>query len=100
MMSSVDRKLRRHKYGHSISGDNNDFQLTKDTLKTKMKVLKKQGKGNKPNRAQPLTDMEINSLYEKNLLGDSTPEAMINTLWLNNSVHFGLRGVTEHYELR
>ncbi|VDI52912.1 Hypothetical predicted protein [Mytilus galloprovincialis] len=44
--------------------------------------------------------MEINSLYEKNLLGDSTPEAMINTLWLNNSVHFGLRGVTEHYELR
>ncbi|CAG2204141.1 unnamed protein product [Mytilus edulis] len=100
MMSSVDRKLRRPKYGHSISGDNNDFQLTKDTLKTKMKVLKKQGKGNKPNRAQPLTDMEINSLYEKTLLGDSTPEAMINTLWLNNSVHFGLRGVTEHYELR
>ncbi|CAC5385135.1 unnamed protein product [Mytilus coruscus] len=30
----------------------------------------------------------------------SSPEAIINTLWLNNSVHFGLRGVTEHYKLR
>ena len=29
-----------------------------------------------------------------------TPEAIVNTLWFNNSVHFGLRGVTEHYNLK
>jgi len=29
-----------------------------------MKLLKKQGKGNKPNRAQPITDSELDILYE------------------------------------
>ena len=37
-----------------------------------MKLLKKQGKGNKPNRAQPITDSELDMLYESNLLGGSS----------------------------
>ena len=24
----------------------------------------------------------------------------MNTLWFNNSIHFGLRGVSEHYNLK
>lgn len=102
IISSLDRKLRRHRYGHYICGDKTDtkFPLTKETLKTKLKVLKKQGKGNRPNRAQPMTDAELNSLYEQNLLGGTTPESLLNTIWFNNSIHFGLRGVQEHYQLR
>lgn len=40
-----------------------------------------------------LTDEYINILYEKKTLGNETPEALTYTLWLNNIIHFGLRGV-------
>jgi hypothetical protein len=102
IISSIDRKLRRHRYGHYIGGDekHTKFPPTKETLKTKMKLLKKQGKGNKPNRAQPITDSELDILYESNLLSGSSPEALLKSKWFNNSADFGLRGVKEHYQLR
>jgi hypothetical protein len=34
------------------------------------------------------------------VLGGSSPEALLNSMWFNNSVHFGLRGVQKHYQLR
>lgn len=34
------------------------------------------------------------------LLGRKTPEAMLNTLWFNNTLHFGMRGGKEHRDLR
>ena len=36
---------------------------------------------------------------KKNLLGISNGEAFINTLWLFNSLHFGLRGRGEHRQM-
>jgi hypothetical protein len=69
-------------------------------LNAKQKVLKQKGKGNKPKRSQPITDNEINMLYEKGLLGDSSPESLLSTVWMNNCIQFGLRGVSEHYNLR
>ena len=36
---------------------------------------------------------------KKNLLGISNGEALINTLWLCNSLHFGLRGCGEHRQM-
>ena len=102
IISSIDRKLRRHRYGHYFGGDekHTKFPPTKETLKTKMKLLKKQGKGNKPNRAQPITDSELDILYKSNLLSGSSPEALLKSKWFNNSADFGLRGVKEHYQLR
>ena len=58
--------------------------------------IKNEGKGNRTNAAEALSDDEINILYEKNLLGISNGEALINTLWLFNSLQFGLRGCGEH----
>jgi hypothetical protein len=59
------------------------------------KRLKLQDKGNKPKRACPPTDEEINILYNRNVLGGHTPQSLLNTLiWLNNSVQF------EHQTLR
>jgi hypothetical protein len=66
-------------------------------LKTKQKQLKLQNKGNKPRRACPPTDEEINILYNRNVLGSHTPQSLLSTLaciWLNNSVQF------EHQTLR
>ena len=36
---------------------------------------------------------------KKNLLGISNGEWLINTLWLCNSLHFGLRGCGEHRQM-
>ena len=38
----------------------------------------------------------MNTLYEKGILGTRYPE---NTLWLNSTMHFGLRGCKEHREM-
>ena len=38
-------------------------------------------------------------LYENNLLGISNAKALLNTVWLFNSVHFGLRGCEEHRQM-
>ena len=66
VVSSIDRKLKRHKYPSNIFGDNsNTFQLTRDALKAKLKSLKQSRKGNKPKESCPITDHEINILYEK-----------------------------------
>ena len=35
----------------------------------------------------------------KRQLGSHSPMAMINALWLNNTTHFGLRGVEKHRKL-
>ena len=47
-----------------------------------------------------LTDDEIEILFDKKLLGLSSPQALLNTVWLNNIIHFGLRGCKEQKELR
>ena len=63
-----------------------EFQKTKEALVAKQKELKKEGKGNKPNAVRMLTDNEDDILYmAKILLGCSSPEALINTIWLNNT---------------
>ena len=71
------------------------FNLTREALKAKQKHLNQQGKGNKPKRACPLTDEEINILYNRNVLGSHTPQYLLRTLslLLSNTVQFGLRGI-------
>ena len=76
------------------------FEILRKTHNSKQKLLKKQGKGNKPNTSVAMTEDEIILLYEKGLLGMSRPEAILNTAWLNNSLHFGLSGIKEHHDMQ
>ena len=39
-------------------------------------------------------------LYEKGLLVLCNPETLSNTLWLNNTLYFGLRGCKVHRDMR
>ena len=72
-----------------------------ETLKAKQKQLKRYGLGNRPKATTTLTDDEIEILFNKTLLGLSSPQALLNTVWLNNMIHFGLREVRiEQKELR
>ena len=98
LLTSVERHLKKNSYPASIFS-NRHFELTPRCLQSKQKELKKAGRGNKDKAAAPLTDQEIDVLYEKNLLGLSSGEALLNTLWLNNTIHFGLRSCQEHRDL-
>ena len=95
LMASFERYLKKKNYGFSIMKDA-EFEQARKALQSKQKDLKQKGKGNKPNASVALTEEEIKLLYDKELLGTSTPEAQLNTIWFNNTIHFGLRGCKEH----
>jgi hypothetical protein len=46
-------------------------------LKAKLIDLIKKGKGSGPKRADPIDDEEIKMLYEKNQLGNTTPDSIV-----------------------
>jgi len=63
--------------GHNIiNGDINEFCLTRD----KQKLLKRPG--NNGNTSQPSVGSELNTPYEKQFLGTSSPDSLLNTVWL------------------
>ena len=99
ILASVERHLSRSSYGKTIFKDS-DFKKTRDALKAKQKQLKRHGLANRPKATTALTDDEIEILFDKKLLGLSSPQALLNTVWLNNMFHFGLRGCKEQKELR
>jgi len=63
-----------------ILNKSESFNLTREALKAKQKQLKQQDKGNKPKRACPLADEEINILYNRNVLSSHTPQSLLSTL--------------------
>ena len=100
IVGSLERYLKTHSYGCSlISG--NEFSKSREVLKCKQKDLKKQGRGNKPKDANAISDEQINILYESGQLGPNSPTSMLNILWFNNCLYFGMRGGgAEHRQLR
>ena len=98
-ISSFDRHLKNKDYPTTII-EGQEFRKTRETLTAKQKELKKAGKGNAPNSARNLTDEEVDILYSKDLLGSATSEALLNTIWLNNTQYFGLRGCEEHRKMK
>ena len=99
LVCSFNRHLKACKYPYNIIEDK-EFEQVRQALEARSKVLKKDGKGNKPNAAEAITDEEIATLYEKNLLGISNAEALLNTLWFMNCIQFGLRGCDEHRQMK
>lgn len=97
-LSSIQRYLNKENYGLTIFNDA-QFKGTMATLKAKQKDLKAKGFGNKPMTSEQLTDEEIEILYEAKCLGIESPQALINTLWLSTTIHFGLRGGKEQRKL-
>ncbi len=62
-------------------------------------MLKKKGKGNKNNAAEPMEMDDIDSMWTSGSLGDSSPEVLLNTVWFLLTLHIGMRGRDEHYKL-
>ena len=55
--------------------------------------LKAIGKGNKSNSADALSDEEIEEFYRVGVL------ALLNTVWMNNCIYFGMRPGQEQRDL-
>ena len=74
------------------------FEQAHKASQSKQKDLKWRGKENTPNTSTALTEEELKLLvlYDKELLGKSTPEALLNTIWFNNTIHFSLKRCKEH----
>ena len=53
------------------------FEKLRKTPHSKQEHLKKKGKGNKPHASVALTEDEMKVLYEKGLLGVTSPEAIL-----------------------
>ena len=75
------------------------FEQTRKALQSKQRDLKRKGMGNKPNASATFSEEHIQVLFEKDLLGSYSAEALLNTVWFNNMIHFGLLGCKEHREM-
>ena len=68
IQNSIDRYLSEKQYGLRIKTAE-EFEHARQVLMAKRKSLKKEGKGNNPNKAQALQTEDLNILYEKGVLG-------------------------------
>ena len=58
------------------------------------------GKGKVPNMARSLSGAEENILWESGQLGSNSCRSLIQAVWWNNCLHFGMRGRKEHHSLK
>ena len=97
--NSLERFLREQQYKYSLI-ESREFSKHREVLKAKRKELKSKGKGRKPNAARPLSKEDRTELYKKGYLGCKDSETLQTTVWLNNTLHFGMRSCQEHYDLQ
>ena len=73
-----------------------DFSSFKTSVDAEMKQLQSQGLGSKKCQAEEITCEEEDKLWECGLLGDSTPQTLLDTMVFCNGLYFALRNGREH----
>jgi len=91
---SFDRHLRQVGKYYSILQDKT-FEKSREALETKRKQLRQSGKGGRPNKALGLNSDELEKFWSEKQLGDHSPDALLRTIWLNNTMDFCRDGVPE-----
>ena len=76
------------------------FAEFRTVLDAEMKRLKAAGIGSRAHKAEPLTPEEEEMLWDKGVLGDHSPQALLNTVFYQNGVNFALRSGNKHRQLR
>ena len=101
-LNSIRNSLQRVLVDRGCKVDlktSNEFATSRKVLVAKRKSLVKCGKGSKPNAARPLTDEEVDVLYEKGYFGTHEPEALQRTVWWCLSIQYGYRARDESRKL-
>ncbi len=93
----VARYLKDKGYGVNIV-DDYCFDTSNRVLKAKRKQLKSAGLGNKPNKAEPISDEHL-ELWEKGLIGMHGARPLLNMLYLYLTEGFGLRASHESRQM-
>ncbi|XP_067656703.1 uncharacterized protein [Haliotis asinina] len=90
----LDMYLKDNRYPYSIEKDD-AFKASRDFLKNKLDQ-------NKTGRHMlvPIDDSEIEILFQRQVLGDQNPDALMSTMWFVNSKYLGIRRPADHYNLR
>ena len=76
-----------------------EFEPARRVLAARRKQLVKKGLGNKPCTTRPLTDNEIDKLYEVQYFGLLNPVALQRNVWWVLTISFGFRGRDEARKL-
>jgi hypothetical protein len=74
------------------------FTFITQSLDAAMKISTKDGAGLNRKSAEVISQYDEDKLWQK-VLGDSTPEKLLDTLFYLNGLHFALRGGEEHCSL-
>ncbi|KAG1648987.1 Zinc finger MYM-type protein 4 [Nymphon striatum] len=98
-MYSFDRHLCDHDYKCSLK-HGRAFSTLRGVIQDRQNELRSAGKVQIARESKTTTIEEIEILWELGQLGNHTPDSVINTLWFNNSIHFGLKGSHVHRDLR
>jgi len=69
-------------------------------LEGKVKHLRQQGKGKRPNSVNVLTAEEEEMLWTDESLGNSSPRVLSQIMWWVLTQRFGLRGRQEHHSMK
>ena len=99
LMSSLERRLRFHGYLQTVN-KNPNFPHSNNALKSKLAYLKSQGYGSKPYESDELTDEDIENLFQFKILGNRTPQQVVNLLHATFSLIMGMRGGKEQRALK
>ena len=75
-------------YGYSLKSDP-DFQTSQGVVKTKRKIAKQQGLGNRPNRAEAFSPDDEERLWTTGQMGAHNPLALLRALWFLTSKLMG-----------
>ena len=98
-LSSFQHSFGRHlsELGkHYCLFKDKEFAESREMLESKWKQLGWEGKGCCPKEALGLKEDELEKLWSANQLGDHSPEALICTVGLYNTIHFSWRARDEH----
>ena len=64
-----------------------------------MKRLQSAGVGSKKRQVEVMMEEDEELLWQKDLLGDATPQTLVNTMVYMNGLYFALRSGKEHRQL-
>ena len=77
-----------------------EFAEFRRCLDSEMKRLQQSGLGSRKRKAEPLSEAEEEQLWRLGLLGDNSPQSLVDTIVVMNGLYFALRSGSEHRQLR